>query len=77
MQNSIINKTFDKLVKSCPHGEANLQCPFEVYRSFKRDGFSDITDICSLHNKELMLKYHAVCNKIRTKAMEKEVRKAV
>jgi len=66
MQSLLINQSFNKIVESCPHSESNPQCPFETFRNLKNMGFPGVTDVCSLPDKELMLSYHSVCNKIRT-----------
>ncbi len=65
MQDSDINKAFNKLVKSCPHGKPNPQCPFEIYRSMNEELFA-VAETCSDDNKEIMLNYHKICHRIRS-----------
>ncbi|MFW6277372.1 MAG: hypothetical protein ACOC1J_01780 [Prolixibacteraceae bacterium] len=77
MQSTEINKTFDRLMESCPHNQPNHQCPFEAYRDLQRNGMDDVSAICSLGNKQLMVNYHKVCNKIRTRNIKEPVLKAV
>lgn len=76
MQETEINNSFNELIKCCPHGESNPQCPFEFFRGINRKDL-DITEICSVQSKQLMLDYHRTCNKIRTREWQKEISRAV
>lgn len=58
---------------SCPHGEPDQQCPIQSYRNFRNLGLEDIVEICSYGNKLLMVNYHNVCNKIRSRHVEENV----
>ena len=77
MHRTEINNTFDRLMKSCPHGQPNHQCPFEAYRHLQKDGVDDVSAICSLGNKHIMVNYHKVCSKIRTPGIKEPVLKVV
>ena len=63
MTDKEINLHFNDLVKSCPHGKSNTNCPFDFFRNI--GGELEINEIFSDHNKYLMLKYHKVCNGLR------------
>lgn len=63
MTNEEVNKQFNNLLKRCPHGKSNANCPFDFFRNI--DGEFEINEIFSDHNKYLMLQYHKVCNGLR------------
>ena len=60
-------------MERCPHDEPDHQCPIQAYRNFKNQGLEDIAEICSYGNKLLMVNYHNVCNKIRTRHMQESI----